>query len=48
MGKVNLGVGHASEDYSDGSEGSTDFDLNYTTIHGTVLYRPQTAGERRS
>lgn len=36
MGKVNLGVGYAWENYSDGGESSSDFDLNYTTIHGSA------------
>lgn len=35
MGKVNLGVGYASEDY-DGFGGESNFDLNYTTIHGSA------------
>lgn len=36
MGKINLGVGYAWEDYSDGGESSDDFDLGYTTIHGSA------------
>ena len=34
MGKVNLGLGYAWEDYSQGGENA--FDLNYTTIHGSA------------
>jgi len=36
MGKVNLGLGYAWEDYSFGGEASSNFDLNYTTIHGSA------------
>jgi len=36
MGKINLGLGYAWEDWSDGAESSQDIDLNYTTLHGSA------------
>jgi hypothetical protein len=36
MGKVNLGLGYAWENYSDGGENNPDFDLNYTALHGSA------------
>lgn len=36
MGKVNLGVGAAWEDYSFGGEPGDNFDLDYTTLHGSA------------
>lgn len=36
MGKVNLGVGHYWEDYSDGGESSGDWENNFTAIHGAA------------